>query len=168
MHRNTTKNPTMIIALATLVAAIGTVSSALAAETGYGPVQLVTAQKLADPPGPCKSADTAAGITHAVAPQYPAIALEQGLEGFSTVTFSMALDGSVSDVKLAGTSGNRLFDQAAIDAVKSSHFAPEMHSCAKIAGIYGVPVVFSQANASDWPNLVFGSGTGTGGRRVIK
>ncbi len=151
MHRNPTLK---IAALAALVAVIGTVSSALAYETGYGPVQLVTAQTIADPPGPCTSADTNAGIARAWAPQYPEIALEEGLEGFSIVTFTMALDGSVSNVKLAGTSGNRLFDQAAVDAVKSSRFSPEMHGCAKIAGTYGIPVVFSQSNnASDWPNL---------------
>ena len=107
----------MIAALAPLVAVIGTISSALAYETGYGPVQLVTAQTTDDPPGPCKSDDTAASLTRAMAPQYPEIALQQGLEGFSIVTFTMALDGSVSNVKLAGTSGNRLLDQAAVDAV---------------------------------------------------
>ena len=80
----------------------------------------------------------------------------------------MALDGSVSNVKLAGTSGNRFFDQAAVDAVKSSRFVPEVHNCSKIAGIYGIPVIFSQANAPDWPNIVLGSGGGTGGRRLIK
>ena len=168
MHRNTTINHTMIAALAALVAVVGTVSSALAYETGYGPVQLVTAQQIDDPPGPCSSKDTEAGISLAVSPQYPEIALQEGLEGFSTVTFSMALDGSVSNVKLAGTSGNHLFDQAAVDAVKSTHFTPEVHNCSKIAGIYGIPVVFSQANAPDWPNIMVGSGTGAGGHIRIK
>jgi TonB family protein len=168
MHLNTTINLIKIAALAALVAVIGTASSALAAETGYGSVQLVTAQQIDDPAGPCKSEDTAPVITRAMAPRYPEIALAEGLEGFSTVTFSMALDGSVSNVKLAGTSGNRLFDQAAMDAVKSAHFAPAMHNCSKIAGIYGVPVVFSQSSAPDWPNLVLGIGIGGGGRVHIK
>src|SRR5271165_2781207 len=106
MHRITTINRTMIAALAALVAVIGTVSSVLAAETGYGPVQLVTVQTIDDPPGPCSSKDTDATITRAMAPQYPEIALQEGLEGYSLVTFSMGLDGSVSNVKLAGTSGN--------------------------------------------------------------
>jgi TonB family protein len=168
MHRKA--NPHISIAvLAAFLATIGTVSSALANETSYGPVQLITAQTIDDPPGVCKSEDTNATLSRAASPQYPEIALQQGVEGFSIVTFTMALDGSVSNVKLAGTSGNRLLDQAAVDAVKSSRFAPETHNCSKVAGIYGVPVVFSQKNASDWPNLVIGSGGGTGGgRQVIK
>ncbi len=168
MHRNTKVNPTMIAALAVLVAVIGTVSIALAAETGYGPVQLIKAQTIDDPAGPCRSADTAASIALPRAPQYPEIALEQGVEGFATVTFTMALDGSASNVKLAGTSGNRLLDLAAIDAVKNARFAPEMDNCAKVAGLYGVPVVFSQSNAPDWPIIVVGNGAGTGGRIVVK
>jgi|GEM_PF-2889355 len=168
MYRNTPVNRTMIAALAVLVTVIGTVSGARAAETGYGSVQLITAQTIDDPAGPCKSADSAASITLARAPLYPTIALGEGVEGFATVTFTMSLDGSASNVKLAGTSGNRWLDQAAIDAVKSSRFAPEMHNCAKIAGLYGVPVVFSQSNAPDWPNIVVGNGAGTGGRIVVK
>ena len=166
MHSNTTITLTKIAALAALVAVIGTASSALAAETGYGTVQLVTAQQVDDPAGPCKSEDTAAGIAQAMAPRYPEIALAEGIEGFSIVTFTMALDGSASNVKLAGTSGNRLLDQAATDAVKSARFVPAAHNCAKISGIYGVPVVFSQSNAPEWPGLFLGSGPG--GRQLVK
>lgn len=162
------RNPiNTIAALAALVAIIGSASSALAAETGYGPVQLVKAQQIDDPAGPCKSEDTPGGIALAVAPRYPQIALEEGLEGFSTVTFTMALDGSVSNVKLAGTSGNHWFDLAAVEAVKSSRFAPAMQNCSKIAGLYGVPVVFSLSNAPDWPNLYLGAGAGVGGGRPL-
>jgi outer membrane biosynthesis protein TonB len=95
MHRNTTISLTKIAALVALVAVIGTASTAFAAQTGYGPVQLATAQQIDDPAGPRKSEDTAPVITHAMAPRYPEIALAEGLEGFSTVTFTMALDGSV-------------------------------------------------------------------------
>ena len=158
-----------IAALAALVAIIGTASSAFAAETGYGPVQLITAQQIDDPAGPCKSEDTPGGITRAMAPRYPQIAFEEGLEGFSTVTFTMALDGSASNVKLAGTSGNRWFDLAAVEAVKSSRFVPATQNCSKIAGLYGVPVVFSLSNAPDWPSLyLVGGGSVGGGRPLIK
>ena len=148
---------TWIAGLAALVAVIGTVSSAMAYETGYGPVQLVTAQQIDDPPGACTSADKPAGFAFASSPLYPEIALQMNQEGFSTVTFALALDGSVSNVKLAGTSGNRLLDQAAVDAVKSSRFTLVTQHCAKIAGTYGVHVVFSLSNASDWPNIVIPS-----------
>ena len=167
MNRNALTN-TWIAGLAALVAVIGTISSALAAETGYGPVQLISAQKIDDPPGACTSPDKAAGISRAWAPQYPEIALQTNQEGFATVTFSLALDGSVSNVKLAGTSGNRLLDQAAVDAVKSSRFTPVTQNCNTIAGVYGVPVVFSLKNASDWPNMVIGSGGGTSSKIVVK
>ena len=167
MHRNPISH-TWIAALAALVAVIGTVSSAMAYETGYGPVQLVNATQIDDPPGACTSADKPAGISRAWAPRYPEIALQENQEGFSTVTFTLALDGSVSNVKLAGTSGNRLLDLAAVDAVKSSRFTPVVQKCSAIAGTYGVPVVFSLSNANDWPNIVIGSGGGTAARQVVK
>jgi len=154
MHPNPI-NPVKIAVLAALVAVIGASSTALAAETGYGQVQLVTTQQIDDPPGACTTADSGPAFTYAMAPEYPAIALEEGQEGFATVTFTMALDGSVSQVKLSGTSGNRLFDRAAVEAVRKSRFAPATHNCGKIAGLYGVPVVFSQSNsAPEWPNLL--------------
>jgi hypothetical protein len=68
---------------------------------------------------------------------------------------------------LAGTSGNRWFDQAAVEAVKSARFAPAVQNCSKIAGLYGIPVVFSQSNAPDWPNIVLGGGAGSGGGRPL-
>ena len=168
MRHKSTIACALTIALAAAAAVTGTASNALASETGYGQVQLITAQQIDDPPGACTSADKSPGITFARAPQYPEIALEQGLEGFSIVTFTMGLDGKPSDVKLAGTSNNKLMDQAAVDAVKTARFTPAVQNCAKIAGLYGVPVVFSQATASDWPNLVIGSGMGTSARPYIK
>ena len=78
----------------------------------------------------------------------------------------MALDGSVSNVMLAGTSGNRLFDRAAVDAVKNSHFAPATRHCGKVAGVYGVPVIFAKGeDNSGWATIVqFGGG----GRPAIR
>ena len=167
MNPNTIVKNTAIAIFAALLMTSGTTFSALAYETGYGPIQLIRAQNIDDPAGPCKTADIDAGVAIAQGPHYPQIALEQGLEGFATVTFSMAFDGGTSNVKLAGTSGNSSLDQAAVDAVKSSRFAPEVHNCGKIAGLYGVSVVFSQSNAPDWPNLVVGSSSGTGGGHIV-
>ena len=53
-----------------------------------------------------------------------------------------------------------MLDQAAVEAVRNSRFTPEIHNCAKIAGIYDVPVFFSLSdNEADWQNLLVGSGT---------
>ena len=149
-----------IAALAALVAVTGTIASALAAETGFGPVQLIQAQTIDDPPGACENADRSAGITRDWEPTYPEFALGEGVEGVSTVTFTMALDGAVSNATLANASGNHMLDQAAVEAVRNSRFTPEIHNCAKIAGIYDVPVFFSLSdNEADWQNLLVGSGT---------
>lgn len=146
---------------ATLAAVVGVASSASAIETfqtGYGAVQLVS---MLEPSAPqCASSEKDAIITEAYAPQYPPIAIEMGLEGLSLVNFTMALDGTSSDVKLAGTSGNKLFDRAALDAVRNSRFAPATHNCSKMAGVYNVAVVFARGSASTWPAGFTSSGGG--------
>lgn len=151
--------------IATLAFIAGFASIASAYETGYGPIQLVSVSQTIDPPG-CTASDADATIIKGYAPQYPEINLEQGLEGYSLVTFTMALDGSVSNVALAGTSGNRLFDRAAVDAVKKSHFAPATRHCDKVAGVYGVPVVFAKGQESlGWATTLQFGGSG---RPVIR
>ena len=127
--------------VASIAVMLGGASIAAAYQTGYNDLQLIA---LTDP-APASCSDASATIAQAYFPRYPQIALEMGEEGDSIVTFTMGLDGSASNVKLAGTSGNRLFDRAAVDAVSKTRFNPALQHCSKLAGLYGIHVVFRQS-----------------------
>ena len=142
---------------------IGLASNASAYQTGFGPVQLVSMTQLSPPQ--CTGPDAAASIAHASAPQYPPLLLDEDVEGSSVVAFTMGLDGSVSNATVAGTSGNRLFDQAALDAVNKSRFGPAIQRCERIAGVYAVQVVFTQG---EMPGIWAAASGGSGGRTLVK
>lgn len=144
----------------TIAVMLGVASIASAYQTGYNDLQLIAVTD----PAPASCSDASATIAQGYVPRYPQIALEMGKEGDSIVTFTMGLDGSVSNVKLAGTSGNRLFDRAAVDAVSKTRFNPAIQHCSKLAGLYGIHVVFRQSTPDEGQFLVpLG-----GGARVIK
>ena len=150
----------MAAALATMVAVA---SSASAYQTGYGAVQLVSVLEASAPA--CTGSDAVATITKAPPPEYPQLLLNEGLEGSSLVTFTMALDGSISNTAIADSSGNRFFDRAAVDAVKKARFAPATQNCSKIAGIYGVEVIFAQGGGPVW-SAISPLGVGSGRPQV--
>jgi protein TonB len=56
--------------------------------------------------------------TKYVAPVYPRTALERGIEGWVDVSFSVNTQGAVSDVTVVGASRRRVFDDAAVAAVR--------------------------------------------------
>src|SRR5579872_732507 len=153
-----------LVGAAILLSIIGSALTAEAYQTGFGTPQVVSMLDASTPA--CASSEANAAIAQPYAPRYPEIAFEQGVEGDSLVTFNMALNGSVSQVKLAGTSGNRWLDLAAVNAVKRTQFAPAVHNCSKVAGEYGVRVIFSMAPSSDLAGSIPLSTLG--GRATIK
>jgi TonB family protein len=62
-------------------------------------------------------------VVQQVAPRFPQAAARGGFEGWVDVEFTVAPDGSVSDVTVIKSS-SRLFDQACIDAVRQWRFTP--------------------------------------------
>lgn len=59
-----------------------------------------------------------------VEPTYPTDALRARTEGFVEVEFTVAADGTVSDVSVVNARPARVFERAAVVAVKQWTFAP--------------------------------------------
>ena len=127
---------------AAAAAGLATISSAAAYETGFSELRPLYTMQAAD--SHCKTSEEVARMTLVVQPEYPEIALGQGIEGSTLVVFAMSNKGTVSNATIADTSGDIWLDFAALDAVERSHYAPAVHNCAKIAGLYGIEVVFAK------------------------
>jgi protein TonB len=59
-----------------------------------------------------------------VAPVYPDIAKEQGVQGTAIVLATVGPQGSVLSVEIDQSTGNKLLDAAALSAARSSRFEP--------------------------------------------
>jgi TonB family protein len=57
-------------------------------------------------------------------PVYPEAARKAGIEGTSIVEVAIGADGAVLACSVVTSSGNGLLDQAAVDAARSTKFAP--------------------------------------------
>lgn len=62
--------------------------------------------------------------TKRVEPQYPADAARTGTEGFVEVEFSVDASGKVESVSVVNAKPSRVFESAAVRAVKQWEFAP--------------------------------------------
>lgn len=62
--------------------------------------------------------------TKRVEPQYPAEAARAGTQGFVEVEFSVSADGKVESVSVVNAKPSRVFEAAAVRAVKQWEFAP--------------------------------------------
>jgi TonB family protein len=152
----------LVGAAAVLAAVIGVATTAAASETGLSALQpLYTIEA---PTPLCAGSESLARITDAHQPEYPAIALGMGVEGNTLVVFTMNQNGTIADASVADTSGNQWLDQAAVDAVRKSRFAPAVHNCSKIGGVYGVEVLFAREALSPIGLLT----PGPGGKARVK
>ena len=91
----------------------------------------------------CGTADTPAQVTYAYQPEWPEIALAQGI-GPATTTVAVTIDsnGNLVDESVFRSSGNELLDNEALKAVRLSSYAPEIRQCARIAGSYLLDIAF--------------------------
>ncbi|MFO8064192.1 MAG: TonB family protein [Spirochaetota bacterium] len=78
-----------------------------------------------------------------IAPSYPTTARRQGEEGVTRVRVEVSPSGDVKATEIAESSGSSLLDQAALDAVERTHFAPAKRGETKIDGAVIVAVEFS-------------------------
>lgn len=76
------------------------------------------------------------------APRYPSSALRRGESGTVTVRAEISADGIPTGVKVAGTSGSRQLDRAAMDAVRRWRFTPAMRHGEPTPGTVVVPISF--------------------------
>lgn len=87
------------------------------------------------PAQPAKSAPAAPATTgvsskatalNRTKPSYPRRALNAGIEGWVKLTFTVTAAGQVTNVHVVASAPPRLFDRAAVDAVKHWSFKPKM------------------------------------------
>ena len=81
-------------------------------------------------------------VLHAVKPVHPEEALRDSLEGKVFLKFIVNVDGSVSDVKVLRTTGSKVFQKAAIDAISQFRFKPAEHNGKPVAVWMTQPVTF--------------------------
>lgn len=81
--------------------------------------------KPAAPPKPVGET-RAATVVSPAAPQYPIEAARNQTSGYAVVEFTVAADGSVQDPHIVDSAPRRVFDNAAIQAVKRSKFEPAL------------------------------------------
>jgi len=75
-------------------------------------------------------------------PQYPAVARRLKIQGTATIRVLVSPDGRPKTVKLEKTSGARILDDAALDAVQHWLFVPARRGDKPIAAEVNVPVRF--------------------------
>ena len=75
------------------------------------------------PPAPVT---TPAQLVKSVAPSYPPEAFRSHREGWVEVQFTITVDGKVANPKVVNSEPGRLFDQAALEAVRRWTFKPRM------------------------------------------
>lgn len=79
------------------------------------------------------------------APRYPPRALRRGESGTVMVQAAIGPDGVPTSVSVAQTSGSRLLDRAAVDAVERWRFEPAMLDGRPTVGSVVVPIEFAPA-----------------------
>lgn len=81
------------------------------------------------PPLPTKKAageTRAASVVAPAAPAYPIQAARNQISGYAVVEFTVSPDGSVDDPHVIDSSPRRVFDSAAVQAVRRSRFKPAL------------------------------------------
>lgn len=77
-----------------------------------------------EPVGPTRGAV----LVSSVPPEYPAAALRARQQGWVELQFTVDLDGSVQDVEVLNAERGRVFNRAAINAVKRWRFQPALEN----------------------------------------
>ena len=75
-------------------------------------------------------------------PHYPLLARNQGIEGRVVVNVLISVQGTVKTIGVGQSSGSRLLDRAAVQAVKKWRFHPVLHNGKAIPSSETVPIVF--------------------------
>jgi TonB family protein len=74
--------------------------------------------------------------------QYPIRALQTNIEGWVEISYTVLADGSVANVKIAGSSPPKVFDGAASKAVSHLHYQPVLQNGSPVAVGTMLRVVF--------------------------
>ena len=78
--------------------------------------------------------------------QYPLEARSKGLQGWVELSYAVAADGKVSNVKVTNSSPAGVFDQAASRAITRLRYQPPMQGGKPVAVTTGMHLTFRLAN----------------------
>ncbi|RZA21769.1 MAG: energy transducer TonB, partial [Lysobacteraceae bacterium] len=100
------------------------------------------------PPAPPSSVPDISGGVDASSramnpPKYPPEELRRGIQGTTVLIVSIDASGSVLDVEVERSSGNRNLDRAAVAAARRWKFNAEVRDGRKVASRVRVPVDFT-------------------------
>jgi TonB family protein len=98
-----------------------------AAELASLDTALIAAQAEADQASTYVN-ESALTRTRYVAPQFPDVARQRGIDGWVDLQFLVGTDGGVSDVKIVGAQPAGIFEQAALEALRHWHYQPVTRS----------------------------------------
>lgn len=95
------------------------------------------------PPAPKPVGEThGAKVVKMAAAQYPIAAARNQTSGYATVEFTVTATGAVSNVHVVDSSPRRVFDQAAIQAIKNSKFEPALKDGQPVSAVLQRKVAF--------------------------
>ena len=98
--------------------------------------------------GPGKEADSGgqtrlgARLVRHVAPAYPALARQRGLEGRVVIRLVIRADGVPDDIRVAQSSGFDSLDKAAVEAIRQWRFEPARRAGVPVAEERLAPIIF--------------------------
>ncbi|WP_457584127.1 TonB family protein [Ensifer canadensis] len=76
--------------------------------------------------------------------RYPAQARRQGITGTATVSFVVSADGGLSGLRLAGSSGSPILDQAALETVRrAAPFPPIPADAGRSSWTFSLPIAYN-------------------------
>jgi periplasmic protein TonB len=102
-----------------------------------------TAKVASAPPPPPPLVTTKPQLRSEITPDYPEIAKQNNWEGRVVVFVRISETGAVESAEIARSSGHPELDEAAIAAIKTSHFEPAHRGNEAIPGSVRVPITFS-------------------------
>lgn len=77
-------------------------------------------------------------------PEYPEAAKEAGIEGITIVKMLVDIDGSVIDVQVLKSSGNKILDEAAVASARKARFRPAKNQDKLVRVWVNMPVEFKR------------------------
>jgi protein TonB len=98
--------------------------------------------------GPGKELDSGsqarlgARLVRHVAPAYPALARQRGLEGRVVIRLVIRADGVPDDIRVAQSSGFDSLDKAAVEAIRQWRFEPARRAGVPVTEERLAPVIF--------------------------
>lgn len=99
----------------------------------------------AQPPKPA-GATHGVNVVHMATPQYPVAAAREHTSGYATMEFTVGPSGSVSNVHVVASSPRGVFEQAAMQVIRESQFAPAMKNGQPVAAVARRRIDFTLGN----------------------